>query len=83
MWKWFCYRYYENYNVINVKVFDVVIFILLIYICMYNYVIFLYWINKIVDEYFNIINRVIVILIWNLLWWSNVYIYCNIWLCVI
>lgn len=83
MWKWFCYRYYENYNVINVKVFDVVIFILLIYICMYNYVIFLYWINKIVDEYFNIINRVIVIVIWNLLWWSNVYIYCNIWLCVI
>lgn len=30
------------YNVMNVKVFDVVIFILLIYICMYNYVIFLY-----------------------------------------
>lgn len=83
MWKLLCYRYYENYNVINVKVFDVVIFILLIYICMYNYVIFLYWINKIVDEYFNIINRVIVIFIWNLLWWSNVYIYCNIWLCVI
>lgn len=57
------HRYYENDNVTNVKVFDVVTFTLSIYTCMYNHVIFSHRTNKIVDEYFNTINRAIDIFI--------------------